>query len=58
MGIHKESKNKKGMVRKGIVRFFDLRDDRTAGEDSEDGYEESSPLVIDKTLGAKPKHEK
>lgn len=50
MGIHKESKNKKGMVRKAIVRLFDPRDDRVGGnEENDDDFEQSSP-VVDKKM--------
>lgn len=46
MGIHKESKNKKGMVRKAIVRLFDPRDDRVGGnEENDDDFEQTSPLA-------------
>ncbi|MDD5567669.1 MAG: hypothetical protein PHY88_00445 [Candidatus Omnitrophica bacterium] len=51
MGIRKELKNKKGMVRKGIVRLCDPRDDRVGGleENDEDDFEKPSPQKIGTT---------
>jgi hypothetical protein len=46
MVIRRESKNKKGMTPKMVLRLFDPRDDRTAGEEEDDGFEQTSPLIV------------